>query len=147
MKIVKIADFGLSEYYRPGGTLNSQRGTLSFQAPEIFSESNYAGPPLDVWALGVILFALLSGRLPFEGPELNSQKRPRDQIIKQKIMSGQFKVDDHLSSDAKDVLRRMLRMDPVQVRRVSLSSPLSSLLSRALSSPLSKDGPRAGAVG
>ena len=83
------------------GTLNSHRGTLSFQAPEIFSGSNYAGPPLDVWALGVILFALLSGRLPFEGPELNSAKRPRDQIIRQKIMNCQYKLDENLSSDGK----------------------------------------------
>ena len=101
LREVKIADFGLSEYYRPGGTLNSHRGTLSFQAPEIFSGSNYAGPPLDVWALGVILFALLSGRLPFEGPELNSLKRPRDQIIRQKIVNCQYKLDEHISSDGK----------------------------------------------
>jgi serine/threonine protein kinase len=40
---LKIADFGLSEFYRPGGTLSSAIGTLSFQAPEMFSNANYAG--------------------------------------------------------------------------------------------------------
>lgn len=40
---VKIADFGLSEFYRPGGTLSSTSGTLSFQAPEVLSGTNHAG--------------------------------------------------------------------------------------------------------
>ena len=43
---LKIADFGLSEFYRPGGTLSSAIGTLSFQAPEMFSNTNYAGDNL-----------------------------------------------------------------------------------------------------
>ena len=138
LREVKIADFGLSEYSRPGecsnnltphlftlftpplhtphtgATLTGPRGTLSFQAPEIFSGSNYSGPPLDVWALGVILFAALTGRLPFEGGELNAPKRPREALIKQKIMACQYKIDSHLSSDAKDLIKRMLRLDPVQ---------------------------------
>jgi hypothetical protein len=51
--------------------------------------------------MGVILFALLSGRLPFEGPDLMGTKRPRDAIIKARIMKCQYKVDDSLSPEAK----------------------------------------------
>ena len=40
---VKIADFGLSEFYRPGGTISNQLGTLSFLAPETFTGFNYPG--------------------------------------------------------------------------------------------------------
>ena len=64
---VKVADFGLSDFYRPGSTRKSNCGTLAFLAPEGFKNTSNAGPPLDVWSLGVILFAMLFGRLPFDG--------------------------------------------------------------------------------
>ncbi len=98
---MKIADFGLSDFYRPGSTMKSSCGTLSFLAPEVFKGTANAGPPLDVWSLGVILFALLCGRLPFEGNDLASTKRPRDAVIKTRIMKCQYKIDDNLGPEAK----------------------------------------------
>lgn len=98
---MKIADFGLSDFYRPGAVMKSSCGTLSFLAPEVFKGTANAGPPLDVWAMGVILFALLCGRLPFEGPDLIGTKRPRDGVIKSRIMKCQFVVDENLGAEAK----------------------------------------------
>jgi serine/threonine protein kinase len=59
--VVKIADFGLSAFYRPGATMKSSCGTLSFLAPEVFDGTSNAGPPLDVCPLlgGVSLFCVL----------------------------------------------------------------------------------------
>lgn len=111
---VKIADFGLSDFYRPGATMKSNCGTLSFLAPEVFKGTSNAGPPLDVWSLGVILFAMLCGRLPFEGTDLHGTKRPRDAVIKSRILKGQYKVDECLGVEAKDLLRRMLQVDPAE---------------------------------
>lgn len=98
---MKIADFGLSDFYRPGAVMKSSCGTLSFLAPEVFKGTANAGPPLDVWSMGVILFALLCGRLPFEGPSLVGGKRPRDAVIKSRILKCQYKIDESLGLEAK----------------------------------------------
>jgi serine/threonine protein kinase len=119
LSLVKIADFGLSDFYRPGTVMKSSCGTLSFLAPEVFKGTANAGPPLDVWAMGVILFALLSGRLPFEGPDLIGTKRPRDAVIKSRIMKCQFVIDENLGAEAKDLFRLLLQGDPVE--RISIS--------------------------
>ena len=92
--------------------MKSTCGTLSFLAPEVFKGTSNAGPPLDVWSLGVILFTMLCGRLPFEGQDLIGTKRPREQIIKSRIMKCQYKIDDHLGPEVKDLIRRMLQVDP-----------------------------------
>ena len=113
LAVVKIADFGLSDFYRPGIAQRSSCGTLSFQAPESIRSTASAGPPLDVWSLGVILFAVLCGRLPFEGT-IVGQGRPRDTVIKSKILKGQYKVNEDLSVEAKDLIRRMLHIDATQ---------------------------------
>ena len=67
----------------------------------LFRLSVRTGPPLDIWSLGVILFSILCGRLPFEGNDTSGSKKPRDTIIRSKIVKCQYKIDDHLSSDAK----------------------------------------------
>jgi tRNA A-37 threonylcarbamoyl transferase component Bud32 len=101
LEIVKIADFGLSAFYRPGASLMTNCGTLSFLAPEVFKGTSNAGPPLDVWALGVILFSLLCGRLPFEGTDLSYSKRPRSPVIRSRILKCQYKIDESLSPEVK----------------------------------------------
>lgn len=101
LEVVKIADFGLSAFYRPGTNLQTNCGTLSFLAPEVFKGTANAGPPLDVWALGVILFSMLCGRLPFEGTDLSYARRPRTPIIRARILKCQYKIDESLSPEVK----------------------------------------------
>lgn len=81
--------------------LRTNCGTLSFLAPEVFKGTSNSGPPLDVWALGVILFALLCGRLPFEGNDLSYAKRPRTPVIRSRILKCQYKIDESLSPEVK----------------------------------------------
>ncbi|KAH7459814.1 hypothetical protein PRIC1_011078 [Phytophthora ramorum] len=108
----KIADFGLSDFYKPGAMMKTSCGSISYLAPEVFRGTSNAGPPLDVWSLGIILFAIVCGRLPFEGPDLLGTNRPRENVIRNRIMRCQFKLDEDLSPALTDLVIRMLKPDP-----------------------------------
>jgi serine/threonine protein kinase len=64
---VKLIDFGFSTCIPHEKKVKIFCGTPSYMAPEIVSKIEYAGPPADIWALGVLLYALLCGRFPFKG--------------------------------------------------------------------------------
>ncbi len=64
-KHIKIIDFGLGNFYLKG-PLKTSCGSADYAAPELFTTSMYYGPPVDVWAIGVMLFAMVSGEFPFE---------------------------------------------------------------------------------
>ncbi|KAI3812179.1 hypothetical protein L1987_16886 [Smallanthus sonchifolius] len=103
---VKIADFGLSVIMRDGHFLKESCGSLNYAAPEVVSGKLYAGPEIDVWSCGVILYALLCGNLPFEGADAP--------IVFKKIKSAIYSFPGHLSLGAMDLIERMLVVDPMK---------------------------------
>ena len=62
---VKLIDFGLANFYL-AGTLRTSCGSADYAAPELFTSSMYYGPPVDVWAMGVMLFSMIAGEFPFD---------------------------------------------------------------------------------
>jgi 5'-AMP-activated protein kinase catalytic alpha subunit len=74
-RAMKLIDFGLAAFYAPGKKLRVHCGSPSYAAPEIVARKQYEGPPVDVWSLGVVLFAMLAGFLPFHSPTGNKQVR------------------------------------------------------------------------
>jgi serine/threonine protein kinase KIN1/2 len=62
--VPKIGDFGLSKKFKKGSKMSTWCGTEGYMAPEIESQ-NYAGPPVDIFALGVVLFLMITGKAPF----------------------------------------------------------------------------------
>ncbi len=66
---LKIVDFGLAARWAPGQLLRDYCGCAEYAAPEVLREEPHEGPPIDVWALGVMLFDLVLGRLPFAPEE------------------------------------------------------------------------------
>ncbi|GLT56537.1 hypothetical protein SLA2020_295720 [Shorea laevis] len=103
---VKIADFGLSNVMRDGHFLKTSCGSPNYAAPEVISGKLYAGPEVDVWSCGVILYALLCGTLPFDDENIPN--------LFKKIKGGIYTLPSHLSPGARDLIPRMLVVDPMK---------------------------------
>jgi 5'-AMP-activated protein kinase catalytic alpha subunit len=103
---IKLADFGLSNIMRDGEFLRTSCGSPNYAAPEVISGHLYAGPEVDVWSCGVILYALLCGSLPFDDESIPN--------LFKKIKSGMYSLPTHLSQLAKNLIPRMLEVDPMK---------------------------------
>lgn len=103
---VKIADFGLSNIMQDGDFLRTSCGSPNYAAPEVISGNLYAGPEVDVWSCGVILYALLCGSLPFDDENIPN--------LFKKIRSGMYSTPSHLSEMARDLIPKMLIVDPMK---------------------------------
>lgn len=101
---VKLADFGFGNFYMEGRPLNTWCGSPPYAAPEVFQGKEYEGPLLDVWSLGVVLYVLLCGSFPFDGPNLPT--------LRQRVLDGRFRIPYYMSEDCESLLRRMLVVDP-----------------------------------
>merc|ERR1711962_1470888 len=103
---VKIADFGLSNMMQDGEFLRTSCGSPNYAAPEVISGKLYAGPEVDIWSCGVVLYALLCGTLPFDDEHVTTLFR--------KIKSGIFPIPDYLNKSVVSLLRHMLQTDPMK---------------------------------
>ncbi|PQE30891.1 CAMK CAMKL AMPK kinase protein [Rutstroemia sp. NJR-2017a WRK4] len=102
---VKIADFGLSNIMTDGNFLKTSCGSPNYAAPEVINGKLYAGPEVDVWSCGVILYVLLVGRLPFDDEHIPS--------LFAKIAKGQYNVPSYMGRDAAALIKKMLAVNPV----------------------------------
>lgn len=102
---VKIADFGLSNIMSDGNFLKTSCGSPNYAAPEVISGKLYAGPEVDVWSCGVILYVLLVGRLPFDDEYIPA--------LFKKIAAGNFHTPSYLPAGATNIIKRCLQTHPV----------------------------------
>uniref|UniRef100_A0A7S2TF35 Protein kinase domain-containing protein n=1 Tax=Lotharella oceanica TaxID=641309 RepID=A0A7S2TF35_9EUKA len=109
---IKIADFGLSAVMKDGEYLTKACGSLNYAAPRVISGKPYSGPEVDVWSAGCVLFTMLCGRLPFDEESI-----PR---LQSNIKKGLYAIPNHLSKGAKDLIKRMLTVDPA--KRISINT-------------------------
>lgn len=103
---VKIADFGLSNIMTDGDFLKTSCGSPNYAAPEVINGKLYAGPEVDVWSCGVMLYVMLCGRLPFDDEYIP--------LLFKKISGGIFTLPSHLSPETKELLSSMLVVDPLK---------------------------------
>ncbi|XP_045479260.1 serine/threonine-protein kinase SIK2-like isoform X2 [Harmonia axyridis] len=103
---IKIADFGFSNYYSTTGQLSTWCGSPPYAAPEVFEGKKYIGPEIDIWSLGVVLYVLVCGALPFDGSSL--------QALRDRVLSGRFRIPYFMSSDCESLIRKMLVLEPTK---------------------------------
>ena len=108
---VKICDFGMAALMPKDALLATSCGSPHYASPEVITGRKYNGMEADVWSLGVILYALLVGKLPFDDPNM------RKLLLKVKI--GVFEMPPHLDKTAKDLLWRMLTVDPEKRAKIA----------------------------
>ena len=111
--ILKIIDFGLSNYFKQDQCelLETPCGSPCYASPEMLSGENYDGFKIDIWATGIILFAMLCGFLPFD-------HKDNDKLF-MKILECKIQYPKNLSKESKDLIKRTLVPDPR--KRITIS--------------------------
>ncbi|XP_033967168.1 MAP/microtubule affinity-regulating kinase 3a isoform X2 [Pseudochaenichthys georgianus] len=103
---IKIADFGFSNEFTMGNKLDTFCGSPPYAAPELFQGKKYDGPEVDVWSLGVILYTLVSGSLPFDGQNLKE--------LRERVLRGKYRIPFYMSTDCENLLKRFLVLNPTK---------------------------------
>nr|XP_022899756.1 serine/threonine-protein kinase par-1-like isoform X2 [Onthophagus taurus] len=101
---IKIADFGFSNQFTDGCLLSTFCGSPPYAAPELFQGLNYDGPKADIWSLGVVLYVIVCGSLPFDGRTL--------QALKNVVIEGKFRIPYFMTEECEHLIRHMLVVDP-----------------------------------
>ena len=113
---VKLVDFGFTrEYEGKTNYLQTFCGTICYSAPEMLKGEKYAGEKVDVWSLGIILYALLCGELPFDDDD--------DDVTRRRILTEEPKYPDHIPPDGLSLLKSLVSKRPL--RRPSLPDILN----------------------
>ena len=104
--LLKIIDFGLSNYFVDGQEelLSTPCGSPCYASPEMVSGKKYNGIKIDIWATGIILFAMLCGYLPFENKD--------NEILFDQILECKVEFPQYLSEESKDLISKILVVDP-----------------------------------
>jgi serine/threonine-protein kinase HSL1 (negative regulator of Swe1 kinase) len=127
-KNIKVADFGMAAWQKSNsnGMLRTACGSPHYAAPEVIAGTPYNGSASDIWSCGIILFALLAGRLPFDDDDLAT--------LLEKVKIAKFEIPSHIDRQANT-------LSPGCSRRMCKSESLCPKFLPTPSSPLVRRNP------
>lgn len=102
--MIKICDFGVSKIFQSGELIKDQCGTPAYLAPEIIKNQGYQGGSVDIWSIGIVLYTMLCGTIPFKASNVLD--------LHKVILTGVFEVPLELSQLAGDLLKKIIVVDP-----------------------------------
>ena len=94
---IKLCDFGVSKILKPDMLVTEQCGTPAYIAPEIIEDTGYKGCFVDIWSLGVLLYAMVCGAVPFRATNM--------QDLYRNILKAEFSFPVPISDDLQDLIR------------------------------------------
>ncbi|KAI8350135.1 kinase-like domain-containing protein [Blakeslea trispora] len=103
---IKLIDFGLSNLFCPERQLTTYCGSLYFAAPELLKANPYNGPEVDIWSLGVVIYVMVTGSVPFDDKSMPG--------LHDKIKRGHVNYPAHISDECKDLLSQIFITDPAK---------------------------------
>ncbi|KIP10032.1 hypothetical protein PHLGIDRAFT_59535, partial [Phlebiopsis gigantea 11061_1 CR5-6] len=111
---IKVADFGMAAWQGKTNLLQTACGSPHYAAPEVVMGRAYNGACSDIWSCGIVLYALLAGKLPFDDDDMG--------VLLDKVKIGKFMMPTHLDPSAKDLISKMLEKNPI--KRITVSEVL-----------------------
>jgi serine/threonine protein kinase len=101
---IKVADFGMANLQKPSTMLETSCGSPHYASPEIIRGDKYDGPTADSWSCGVILFALVTGNLPFDDENMRR--------LLTKVKQGEYHIPDYVSAGPREIIQKLLKVNP-----------------------------------